>query len=67
MTENKSHVYFLSVSDACLFTFPTSACRSSIDDYCPQDQVEAIQEAMMEVLTDVYKEIDVSKLYEQQQ
>ena len=49
-----------------LFAFQTSVYRSSVDDYCPQDQVEAIQEAMVEVLTGVYKEIDVKKMYEEQ-
>lgn len=49
-----------------LFAFQTSVYRSSVDDYCPQDQVEAIQEAMVEVLTGVYKEIDMKKMYEEQ-
>lgn len=39
-------------------------CRSSSDDYCPQDQVEAIQASLISMLLDVYKDIEIKKLYE---
>ena len=44
-----------------------SVCRSSIDDYCPQEQVETIQAAVLGVLADVYGDIEVEKAYEEQQ
>lgn len=38
--------------------------RSSTDDYCPQDQVDAIQSAVLSFLSDVYHDIEV-KMCEQ--
>ncbi|XP_070211010.1 UPF0489 protein C5orf22-like isoform X2 [Littorina saxatilis] len=41
--------------------------RSSVDDYCPQDQVDAIQDDMLRVFDEVYKVTEVKKLYKEQQ
>lgn len=41
-----------------------TVARSSSDDYCPQDQVEAIQASLISMLLDVYKDIEIKKLYE---
>ena len=43
--------------------FVYSEYRSSADDYCPQDQVEMIQHSMLDVLENIYKDVDVQKLY----
>lgn len=41
-----------------------TVARSSEDDYCPKDQVEAIQNATLEVLHKVYQDVDVKRMYE---
>ena len=34
--------------------------RSSQDDYCPPEQVESIQNSVLEILQDLYLEIDLT-------
>lgn len=41
--------------------------RSSSDDYCPQEQVEYIQQSVLSVLRRVYGKIDIKCFYEQDQ
>lgn len=38
--------------------------RSSQDDYCPPDQVESIQNSVLEILQDLYLEIELTVDYE---
>ena len=38
--------------------------RSSIDDYCPPDQVDFIQEQVLEMLQEIYLQLEVSLDYE---
>lgn len=38
--------------------------RSSQDDYCPPDQVEFIQNSVLEILQDLYLEIELTVDYE---
>ena len=37
--------------------------RSSLDDYCPSEQVEAIQEKVLSVLRSLYGALDVHLVY----
>ncbi|KAK7493814.1 hypothetical protein BaRGS_00014955 [Batillaria attramentaria] len=39
--------------------------RSSEDDYCPKDQVDTIEEAMLDVLTKINPGMDIQKMYKQ--
>ena len=38
--------------------------RSSIDDYCPPDQVDFIQEKVLEMLQEIYLQIEVTLDYD---
>lgn len=48
------------------FKKPTviTAARSSIDDYCPPDQVDFIQEKVLEMLQEIYLQIEVTLDYD---
>lgn len=43
---------------------PFAFDRSSEDDYCPPDQVDHIMFSVLEILQDLYLEVEVSTDYE---
>lgn len=50
---------------SCLyFILPFAFDRSSEDDYCPPDQVDHIMFSVLEILQDLYLEVEVSTDYE---
>lgn len=42
-------------------------CRSSEDDYCPPEDVEFIQEAVLKVLRQVYAPVKLTLAYKEQE
>jgi hypothetical protein len=44
-----------------------SCCRSSEDDYCPPEDVEFIQEAVLKVLRQVYAPVKLTLAYKEEE
>ena len=57
---NHANYVILLLIYACMHFICFFFDRSSQDDYCPPEQVESIQNSVLEILQDLYLEIDLT-------